>query len=153
THGAIWVALAYARRGDGDRATEILRLLNPVEHSRVPEDVERYRVEPYVIAADVYALAGQVGRGGWSWYTGSAGWLYRTWLEAVLGFTLRGSQLTMQPAIASAWDGFTLHYRHRSATYEIVVENPDHVSHGVAYLELDGQRLTTDAVELQDDGA
>ncbi|MGH2367239.1 MAG: GH36-type glycosyl hydrolase domain-containing protein, partial [Chloroflexota bacterium] len=97
THGALWLAMAFARRGQGNRAVELLRLLNPVEHARTPEDVDRYKVEPYVVAADVYNLAGHVGRGGWTWYTGSSGWMYRVWLEEVLGFKLRGDRLTLDP--------------------------------------------------------
>jgi cellobiose phosphorylase len=152
THGAIWVAQAFARRGEGDRAARVLRILNPVEHARTPEDVARYKVEPYVIAADVYALAGQVGRGGWTWYTGSSGWLYRVWIEDVLGFKLRHDRITIDPAIPSAWDGFKLRYRHGNATYEIVVENPDHLCHGVAWVEVDGQRQPERVVHLADDG-
>ena len=128
-------------------------MLNPVEHARTPEDVERYKVEPYVVAADVYALEGQVGRGGWTWYTGSAGWMYRVWIEEVLGFKLRGSRLTIDPVIPSDWEGFTMRYRHGSAEYRIRVENPDGVNRGVAWVEVDGERLTEEAIDLRDDGA
>jgi cyclic beta-1,2-glucan synthetase len=151
THGAVWVALAYARRGDGDRAVKTLMLLNPIEHARVPEEVERYKVEPYVVAADVYALEGNVGRGGWTWYTGSSGWMYRVWLEEILGFKLHGDRLTIDPVLPSEWDGFRLRYRHGKTPYDIVVENSDHVNRGVAWVELDGQRLAEPTVALQDD--
>jgi cellobiose phosphorylase len=152
THGAVWVAQAFARRGEGDRAARVLRILNPVEHARVPADVERYKVEPYVIAADVYALEGQVGRGGWTWYTGSSGWLYRVWLEDVLGFKLRDDRLTINPAIPSDWSTFSIQYRYRRATYNIVVENPEHVCSGVGFVEVDGQRQGEPAISLVDDG-
>jgi cyclic beta-1,2-glucan synthetase len=152
THGSLWVPLAFARRRNGDRAGALLRMMNPVEHARMPEEVGRYRVEPYVVAADVYALEGQVGRGGWTWYTGSAGWMYRIWLEEVFGFTLRGDTLVLDPAIPSDWSGFSLRYRYRSASYEIIVENPQHVSSGVEVVELDGQAVPEKTIALRDDG-
>ncbi|TAK33170.1 MAG: DUF3131 domain-containing protein [Chloroflexota bacterium] len=152
THAALWVAMAYARRGEGDRAVEILRMLNPVEHARTPEAAERYRVEPYVVAADVYSLAGHAGQGGWTWYTGSAGWMYRVWLEEVLGVKLRGNKLRLDPVIPADWTGFTIRCELRGARYEVRVENPDHVGRGVAWVEVDGQRQPGEAVTLQNDG-
>ena len=152
THGAIWAALAFARRGEGDRAARVLRILNPIEHARTPADVETYKVEPYVIAADVYSLEGQVGRGGWTWYTGSAGWLYRVWIEDVLGFKLQDDRLTINPTISSDWPKFTITYRYRQTTYEILVENPDRVCHGVSRVSLDGQNQSDGSVTLVDDG-
>ncbi|MDO8689858.1 MAG: glucoamylase family protein [Dehalococcoidia bacterium] len=152
THAALWVAMAFARRGNGDKAVEILRMLSPVEHARTPEAVERYRVEPYVVASDVYSLEGHVGQGGWTWYTGSAGWMYRVWLEEVLGFRLHGQELRLDPVIPTGWPGFTLRCRLRSARYEIRVENPDHAGKGVAWVEVDGQRQSEPTVTLKDDG-
>ena len=151
THGSLWVPFAYAQMGEGDKACHLLRLMNPVEHARVPESVERYKVEPYVVVADVYNLQGQEGRGGWSWYTGSAGWMYRAWLEAALGFQKRGATLTLNPSIPRAWDGFTLTYRYGRAEYSIRIENPQHVEHGVAYVELDGKRLPDGIIPLIDE--
>ena len=153
THAAIWVALAFARRGEGDRATALLRLLNPVEHARTPEDVERYKVEPYVVAADVYALEGQLGRGGWTWYTGSSGWMYRVWIEEILGFKLRGDKLTIDPVLPHDWPGFSIRFRYQTALYTIVVENPDAVSSGVLWVDVDGERLPDRVIWLHDDGA
>jgi cellobiose phosphorylase len=153
THGSLWVPLALARFGHGDAAVEILRMMNPVDHARTPEEAHRYKTEPYVAAADIYALDGRMGRGGWTWYTGSAGWMYRVWLEEIFGFHLRGENLTISPCIASAWDGFTLHYRYRTAHYEIVVENPEHICRGIESVELDGKPLADKIVRLQDDGA
>ncbi|MHB9091041.1 MAG: GH36-type glycosyl hydrolase domain-containing protein [Chloroflexota bacterium] len=152
THAALWVAMALARRGEGDRAVNILRLLNPVEHARTPSAVERYRVEPYVAVADVYSLAGHVGQGGWTWYTGSAGWMYRVWLEEVLGMKLRGGALEIDPVIPADWPGFVLRCRLRGARYEIRVENPEHVGHGVSWVEVDGRRQAERAIVLADDG-
>jgi len=152
THAALWLAMAFARQGKGDRAVEILRMLNPVEHARTPEAVARYRVEPYVVAADVYSLEGHVGQGGWTWYTGSAGWMYRVWLEEVLGFKLRGNEFQFDPVIPANWPGFTLGYCYRDAHYDIRVDNPDHVSRGVAWVEIDGQRQSGNVIKLENQG-
>ncbi|TFH36124.1 MAG: glycosyl transferase, partial [Anaerolineales bacterium] len=141
THAALWLALAFARKADGNRAGEILHILNPIEHARDVSEVWRYTVEPYVVAADVYHLPGRVGQGGWSWYTGSAAWMYRVWIEEVLGLKKRGDQLIIDPVIPDWWDGFKLTLRHAEAVYAIEVQNPDHLQQGVAWLELDGKRL------------
>ncbi|HEX2513868.1 MAG TPA: hypothetical protein VH257_04130, partial [Chloroflexota bacterium] len=153
THGAIWLAMAFARRGDGDRAVDLLRLLNPVEHAREPEAVIRYKVEPYVVAADVYNLEGHVGRGGWTWYTGSSGWLYRVWLEEVLGLKRGGDRLRFDPVIPATWDNLNLRYRHGSTLYEITIRNLEGVNRGVGEVELDGQPVPDGEVPLTDDGA
>ena len=151
THGATWVPLAFARRGDGDRAVRLLRMLNPVESARVKEKCEHYKVEPYVMAGDVYSLTGHVGRGGWTWYTGSAAWTYRVWLEEVLGVQRRGDSLTINPVIPKDWPSLRLHYRYRDTLYHIAVENPDHCSRGVTLVELDGTAVPDKVVMLRDD--
>ncbi|MDO9508339.1 MAG: glucoamylase family protein [Thermovirgaceae bacterium] len=148
THAAIWLAMAFAHRGDGTRAAEILRMLNPVEHAREPESVWRYGIEPYAVAADVYRLPGRIGQGGWSWYTGSAAWMYRAWVEEMLGLKLRGETMQIAPVIPGWWDGFQMSYRHGEALYEIQVENPEHCEHGVAWVEVDGQRMEDGLVRL-----
>jgi cyclic beta-1,2-glucan synthetase len=153
THAAIWVALAFARQGEGDRATALLRMLNPVEHARTPEDVKQYKVEPYVVAADVYALESQFGRGGWTWYTGSSGWMYRVWIEEILGFKLRGDRLTVDPVLPHDWHEFYIRFRHRTSIYVITVENPDAVCCGVLWVEVDGTRMSEHVIALHDDGA
>jgi cyclic beta-1,2-glucan synthetase len=121
THGSLWMALAWARMADGAAAVRLLTLMNPVEYSRNPEAVDRYRGEPYVVAADVSAPPAKAGRAGWTWYTGSAGWMYRVWIEEVLGFRLRSDRLTIAPVIPDDWTGFEITYRYRSAVYEIEV--------------------------------
>jgi cyclic beta-1,2-glucan synthetase len=121
THGSLWLASAWARMGEGDKAVRLLKLMNPVEASRTPETAEHFGGEPYVSPADVSSSAGRKGRAGWTWYTGSAGWMYRIWVEEVLGFQLRGNVLTMKPAIPKDWEGFEITYKYRSATYEIAV--------------------------------
>jgi cyclic beta-1,2-glucan synthetase len=152
THAATWVAMAFARQGDGDKAVRLLRMLNPVEHARDEKDCERYKVEPYVIPGDVYSLGGHVGRGGWTWYTGAAAWTYRVWLEEILGFQRRGDTLTINPVIPKDWPGFRLRYRFQDTTYRIVVENPDHCSQGVTLVEVDGVLAADKTVRLHDDG-
>ncbi len=158
THGAIWSVFAWAKLGDGDRAGELFNMLNPIRHSDTAEAVSRYKVEPYVSCADVYSAGSLIGRGGWTWYSGSAAWLYRAGLEAVLGFQLRGDQLRITPCIPRHWPGFQIIYRHRgqqhaTTRYEIAVENPNHVCRGVTRIDLDGAALVaTDAIALADDG-
>jgi cyclic beta-1,2-glucan synthetase len=157
THGAIWSIFAWAGLGDGDRAGALFGLLNPIHHSASAEAVQRYKVEPYVVCADVYAEPPHVGRGGWTWYTGSAAWLYRAGLEALLGFQLRGDRLRIAPCIPKNWPGFTLSYRHRGkkhvSRYEISVENPRRVCGGEQAVDMDGQTLNArEAVVLVDDG-
>ncbi len=123
THAALWVAMAFARMGEGRRAVEVLQMLNPIEHAHTPEDCAVYRTEPYAVAADVYSLESQPGRGGWTWYTGSAGWMYRVWLEEVLGFKLRGNRLSIEPAIPEDWPGYVITFRYGRTEYRIEVQN------------------------------
>jgi cyclic beta-1,2-glucan synthetase len=153
THAAVWTAIAFAALGDGDRAVEILAMLNPINHARTDVAVQRYMVEPYAIAADVYSEPPHTGRGGWTWYTGSAGWMYRAGLESILGFRLRGTRLVVDPCIPRAWPGFEMVFRYHSARYEIVVENPRRLSRRVASVEVDGALLDAESgIELADDG-
>jgi cyclic beta-1,2-glucan synthetase len=140
--------MALARRGDGTRAAKMLRLLNPIERVRDAETVERYTLEPYVVAADVYRLSGRIGHGGWSWYTGSAAWMYRAWVEEVLGLKVRGDHLELDPVIPEGWEGFRLRYRHAEAIYEIQVENPEGCERGVSWVEMDGQRIRDGVIPL-----
>jgi cellobiose phosphorylase len=123
THAALWVAMALARVGNAESAVEVLQMLNPIEQSREPADFSKYRTEPYAVAADVYCVEGQTGRGGWTWYTGSASWMYRVWLEEVLGFKLRGDRLAVRPAIPENWPGYHLTFRYKQTEYRIQVEN------------------------------
>jgi cyclic beta-1,2-glucan synthetase len=149
THAALWLAIAMARKEDGERAAKMLRLINPIEHARDPETVWRYGVEPYVMAADVYRLPGRVGQGGWSWYTGSAAWMYRAWVEEVLGLKVQGDHMRIDPVIPGWWEGFSLRYRHGETIYEIKVENPESCVRGVSWLEMDGRRLLDGVIPLE----
>ncbi|HYT91023.1 MAG TPA: glycosyl hydrolase family 65 protein, partial [Gemmataceae bacterium] len=139
THAAVWVVQAFALLGRGDLAAELLDLLNPIRHTSTPEDVARYRIEPYVAAGDVYGEAPHTGRGGWSWYTGSAAWLYRVALESILGFRLRGDRLTLAPCVPPHWNSFEITFHRRSATYRITVDNTAGTGQSVRALIVDGQ--------------
>ncbi|MEO6095926.1 MAG: phosphorylase, partial [Fibrobacteria bacterium] len=154
THASAWVVAAFAALGEGDKAAEFFSLLNPVNHASTRAGVYRYKVEPYAAAADVYAVSPHIGRGGWTWYTGSAGWLYRTGLEWMLGLRLADGRLRLQPCIPRDWSGFEISYRRGSATYEIAVFNPNGYTGGIASLEIDGVQMASvpDTLALDDDG-
>ena len=152
THAATWVVLATALLGRGKRALELFTLLNPVRHGATPEDVARYMVEPYVVAADVYGAPPHTGRGGWTWYTGSASWLYRVGLEAILGFRKRGDRVRIDPCVAPDWPRYELTYRHRSAIYHIVVENAGGTGRGVRAVTVDAHAVPDGEIPLMDDG-
>lgn len=152
THAAIWVAWAFARLGLGDRAGALFRMLNPISHADTPEKAARYKVEPYVIAADVYSASAHFGRGGWTWYTGSSAWMYRLGLEAILGVSRLGTALKINPCIPKDWPGFKVDYRWGKTHYEITVENPDGVNQGVVHTLLDGNPQPTNMIPLRDDG-
>ena len=143
THAAVWSVLAFAALGDGDKAGELFSLLNPINHASTRSGVYRYKVEPYVVAADIYAEPPHVGRGGWTWYTGSAGWMHRAGIEWILGFRLRGTRLYLDPCIPHAWRSFEITFRYHSSRYEIVVENPHGVTRGVSSVELNGAPLAS----------
>jgi cyclic beta-1,2-glucan synthetase len=151
THAALWAVMATALQGDGDRAMHLYQMINPVTHALTPEDVATYKVEPYVIAADVYTAEGHVGRGGWTWYTGSASWLYRVGLEAILGFTKRGDTLEMKPCIPSEWKEFSIEYRHGDSVYAIQVRNPNGAHTGIESVTVNGQS-TDGRIALSPDG-
>ncbi len=150
THAAIWAAMAFAELGDARRAWELWRLINPIAHGSSREAVETYKVEPYVVAADVYAVAPHVGRGGWSWYTGSAAWMYRLVIESLLGLRLEGDRLRIQPCLPADWAGFTAHYRFRETVYHISVHQTPHRT-GAQRLTLDEQEQAGLTVPLVDD--
>ncbi len=147
THAALWTVMAFAQLGDRQRAWELFDLLNPVRHGDNPAAIALYRVEPYVVAADVYGSAPHIGRGGWTWYTGSAGWMYRLITESLLGLTVADGRLRVAPCLRDGWPGFTLRYRHRSATYHVAV------TRGPARVACDGVVQPDGWVTLADDGA
>jgi cyclic beta-1,2-glucan synthetase len=153
THAATWAVLAMAALGDGDRAATLFRLLNPVRRALTQDDADRSKVEPYAVVADVYSVAPHVGRGGWSWYTGSAGWMQRAGVEGILGLRIRGTGLHIDPCIPKDWPGFEATLVWRGDRYRVVVGNPDRVCRGVARVRLDGTDLAAGPVTLLDDAA
>jgi cyclic beta-1,2-glucan synthetase len=155
THAAMWVTLAFAALGDGDMAGELFSLLNPINHGSTRASIHRYKVEPYVACADVYCAATHVGRGGWTWYTGSAAWMYRTAIEGILGIHVRGNTLCIDPCIPRGWTQFEFTYRYGAARYVVRVTNPQGVNRGVQQLFLDERAqppLEGAGLELIDDG-
>ena len=153
THAAIWSAMAFAELGDGDKSHGLFRLLNPIHQADSRASIHRYKVEPYVVAADIYSSPAHLGRGGWTWYTGAAAWLYRAGLESILGFRKFGQTLRIDPCIPREWNGFEIIYRHGRTPYRIAVESPDLICRGVSRLSLDGSALDSDAgIPLVDDG-
>jgi cyclic beta-1,2-glucan synthetase len=155
THAAVWSVQAFAKLGDGNKAAELLSLLNPINHARTRAAAQRYKVEPYVVCADVYSVPPHVGRGGWTWYTGSAGWMYRASLESILGFTVEGATLRLDPCVPRAWRDFEIVFRHHTSRYEVFVDNHAGACRGIARLELDDQALPQGSthIALVDDGA
>jgi cyclic beta-1,2-glucan synthetase len=152
THAALWTVLALTRLGHSDEAMELFHMINPINHMRTAEDVERYRVEPYVVAADVYAHPMHLGRGGWTWYTGSAGWMYQTALEGLLGLRRRGAAFSIAPCIPAMWPGYLIDWRFGRTHYRLNVTNPRHLSGGVESATLDGAVIDPEAIPLVDDG-
>ncbi len=151
THGAVWVAMAFARMGQPERAWELFTLLNPVHHGDTREKIATYKVEPYVAAADVYAVAPHVGRGGWTWYTGSAGWMYRLLIETLLGVHLEGDQLRLTPSLPAAWNSLKIHYRYRQTVYNITIARQATAEDGKLSLLIDGQEVLGRTIPLRDD--
>jgi cyclic beta-1,2-glucan synthetase len=152
THAAVWTVMAVARLGNGDEAVELFHLLNPINHTRTAADVERYKAEPYVTAGDVYAHPAHAGRGGWTWYTGSAGWMYRAGLESILGLKRHGETFELDPCIPAAWPEYSIVWRFGRTRYDISVSNPEHRCRGIAEAELDGEPVDPSAIPLVDDG-
>ena len=154
THGAIWAAMAFAALGQRERAWALLAMINPVNHAATAEGAARYKVEPYVMAADVYSVAPHTGRGGWSWYTGSAGWMYRLIVESLLGVrrvtSAGGARLLLEPCLPAHWPGCSIDYRYRDTPYRIEISQSGSAT--ARELRLDGELQADGAVPLRDDG-
>jgi cyclic beta-1,2-glucan synthetase len=151
THGAIWAAMAFAALGDNGHAWELLSMINPVNHGNSPEGIEIYKVEPYVMAADVYAVPPHTGRGGWTWYTGSAAWMYRLIVESLLGLNLETDKLSFVPCLPATWDGFTMRYRFRETTFHISVTQGREGGPGATTVTVDGVVTQGEFIPLIDD--
>lgn len=153
THAALWTVMATALLGDGNTAHDMFSTLNPIHHSRDQEAADRYKVEPYVVVADVYSSSPHVGRGGWSWYTGSAGWMQRVGVETLLGVQVEGNSLSINPCIPSGWPSYEVRLRWKTSEYHIQIENPDHVCQGDLFLLVDGKKTALPIpLYMQDDG-
>lgn len=152
THAATWVISAFAKLGYGDKAFELFKLINPIIHTLTHMECARYKVEPYVMAADVYAVPPHSGRGGWTWYTGSSGWMYKIGLEDILGFNKSENVLKLNPCIPKDWDSYSLRYRYLNTNYNITIKNPNHVSTGVATLSVNGIDIPDKQIILMDSG-
>ena len=152
THAAAWAIIAFAQVGQGNKALEAYDLINPINHTGNFRDYTRYKVEPYVMAADVYSVYPHNGKGGWTWYTGSAGWMLRAGLEYILGFKKTGETLIVDPSIPTYWDAYSISYRYKTSTYTISIENPEHVNKGVKKLFVDGVLIAGNQFALIDDG-
>lgn len=154
THGAVWAIIAWAKLGEGNIAGELFRMINPIYHSQTPREVQTYRLEPYVMAADVYSAPPYVGRGGWSWYTGSAGWMYQAGLEWILGIQRQGDFLILKPCIPEDWPEYKVNYRFGRSVYQILVKNPNRRQTGLQRLVFDGKKIdpANPQIPLLDDG-
>jgi cellobiose phosphorylase len=152
THAATWVVWATALQGDGDLALQLWNLINPICHGATRDQVERYKVEPYVVCADIYGARPHTGRGGWTWYTGSASWFYRAALEAILGFRQQGSSLQFEPCVPASWPAYEITYRYGPATYRIRFDNSKGIGRGVHSVTLDGEPVANESVPLAEDG-
>ena len=152
THAALWTVIALARLGLGDEAMELFHMINPVNHMRTPEDIDRYRAEPYAVAADVYAHPMHIGRGGWTWYTGSSGWMYQAAVEALLGLRRSGATIRVNPCIPAVWPHYTIDWTVGRTRYRFVVSNPEHHCSGISSAMLDGMPVDPGAIPLEEDG-
>lgn len=152
THSAVWLVIAEAILGFGDKAAEYFRMINPIEHTKTKEAVNRYKVEPYVIAADVYGVGNLTGRGGWTWYTGSSSWMYKAGIEYILGLKILDEVLSIKPVIPSSWKEYQIRYEYKSSVYNIKVKNPNGKNTGVEKFILNGQEIEEKIVKLIDNG-
>ena len=152
THAAVWAIIAETMLGFGDKAVELFKIINPIEHSRSKEEANKYKLEPYVVPADIYGAKNLAGRGGWSWYTGSSGWFYTAGIEYILGLNIKDNKLSIKPCIPKDWKEYKIRYKNNSSVYHIIVRNPDEKNTGVRKMYCNGQEIFDKEVELKDDG-
>ncbi len=150
THAAVWMIMAFAKLGDNKRVWELLNMINPVNHGKTAEEIDTYKVEPYVLAADVYSRTPHAGRGGWTWYTGSAGWLYRLITESFLGLQQEGNKLKIAPCVPAEWESYKIHYRYKNTVYHIVVIQ--NFNEKEMMVTVDGEDQADKLITLADDG-
>lgn len=152
THGAIWTIIAQAMLGFGDKAGEYFKMINPIEHSRTKEAANKYKVEPYVIAADVYGVGNLAGRGGWTWYTGSSSWMYKAGIEYILGLKIFNQVLSIKPCIPPDWKEYSIRYEYKSSIYNIKIKNPNGKMTGVDTFTVNGEKIEEKEIKLIDNG-
>ena len=153
THAAIWTIIAETMLGFGDKAVELFRMINPIEHSKTKEEATKYKVEPYVVSADIYGKANLAGRGGWSWYTGSSSWMYEAGIHYILGLNIENGYLSMNPCIPKDWKEYKIHYEYKNTIYNIYVKNPSSKNTGVEQMILNGEIIKDKKVKLiENDG-
>lgn len=152
THGAIWAIIANCKLGFGEKAVEYFKIVNPIEHSKTKELANKYKVEPYVVAADIYGAHNLAGRGGWTWYTGSSSWLYISAIENILGLQVENGYLKINPCISNDWKEYEIKYKHKTTLYNIKVKNPNHKETGVHEFKINGEIIEEKQILLKDDG-
>lgn len=152
THASIWAIIAETMLGKGNQAMELYKMINPIEHSRTKEEAYKYKVEPYVIPADIYGEGNLAGRGGWTWYTGSSSWYYKTGIEYILGLKIQNKTLKVEPCIPKEWEEYEIKYKYGRSLYNIKVKNPNGRSTGIHFLKLNGQNIEQKEIKLIDDG-
>ena len=152
THAAVWTVIAESLLGFGDKAFEYYRMINPIEHSRTMEQANKYKVEPYVIAADIYGAENMKGRGGWTWYTGSSSWYYKAGIENILGFKIEKNILKINPCIPKDWKEYSIQYKFKTSTYNIKIKNPNSKNIGVEKFIVNGEEIESKSIMLQDNG-
>ena len=152
THAACWAIIAEALLGFGDKALEWFRMINPIEHARTKESASKYKVEPYVVAADIYGQGSLSGRGGWTWYTGSSSWMYEAGLHYILGINIKYGYLSINPCIPSEWKDYKIHYKYKNSIYNITVKNPNGKNTGVEKMTLNNEEIQEKKIKLIDNG-
>ncbi|WFD11662.1 GH36-type glycosyl hydrolase domain-containing protein [Tepidibacter hydrothermalis] len=151
THAATWVIKAYAMMGKGDKAWKLYNSINPINHTRTGKECSKYKVEPYVMAADVYSTDSHIGRGGWTWYTGTAGWMYKVGIEDILGLKKYGDEIVIDPCIPNDWKQYSIEYKYGESKYSILIKNPHKVNNNVKYITVNGNKKNSNKIKLIDD--
>ena len=153
THAAIWAIIAESILGFGEKAVELYKMVNPIEHTRMRDAVNKYKVEPYVIPADIYGSGNLSGRGGWTWYTGSSSWFYKAGIEYILGLKKRGNKLFFNPCISKEWKEFKVRYKYKNSIYDIIVKNSEGLENSQKQeIFINNKKIETNFINLIDDG-
>ncbi len=152
THAAIWAIIAESMLGNGNKSNELYKMINPIEHARTKEAASKYKVEPYVISADIYGAGNLIGRGGWTWYTGSSSWFYKTGIEYILGLKIEKGILSLNPCIPKEWEEYQIRYKFGRSIYNIKLKNPNGKNKGVKTFKVNGNEIEEKKIKLEDDG-